>query len=184
MNDPHPFSSFRIERVYPVPLLRIMQDQDDPKRRKSKPLPEKLAQMTDRNFEYIQCTLEVDPNDKEGKGEQNVATTVTFPPDKEAGAPQIFTIKSLITLDQIRKFCKILGIKYVNNCTKFQCRRAIAVLLEYGQANDGNGRRFNEDRRQNTIIRITNVVFCSEFLDRFLRINDAKSRSDHESHET
>ena len=34
--------------------------------------------MTDRNFENIQCALEVDPNDKESKGEQNVATTVTL----------------------------------------------------------------------------------------------------------
>ena len=158
-----------------------MEDQHEAKKRKLKPLPEKLARMTDRNFELIQCALEVDPNDKDNKGEQNVATTVTFPPDVEGGSPVIYKIHSL-TLDQIRKFCKLLGIKYVNNCTKFQCRRAIAVLLEYGQTlpNDGSPRRFNEDRRVNTIIRITNVVFSSKFVDRFLCINDAKNRADHE----
>ena len=67
--------------------------------------------------------------------------------------------------------------------TKFQCRHAIAALIEFGKQLDkeGQDRRYNEDRRQNTIIRITNVVFSNEFFEHFLKINDAKSRSDHES---
>ena len=83
-----------------------MEDQYESKKRKLKPLPEKLARMTDRDFELIQCALEVDPNDKDHKGEQKVATTVTFPPDVEGGSPVIYKINSL-TLDQICKFCKM-----------------------------------------------------------------------------
>jgi hypothetical protein len=74
----------------------------------------------------------------------------------------------------------------VNNCNKFQCRKALWVITN-----------FQEQRARDhavavaavfetltsNMVRISNIVFSHEFLDSFLKLNDTKTRADHESGE-
>ena len=73
-----------------------------------------------------------------------------------------------LTLDQLRKLCKNIGIRYVNNCTKFQCRKALCVLANYQEHRERDGTGTISDKTTGNIIRITNIIFSHEFLDSFL----------------
>ena len=44
-----------------------------------------------------------------------------------------------LTLDQLRKLCKNVGVRYVNNCSKFQCRKALWVLAQYQEQRERDG---------------------------------------------
>ena len=88
-----------------------------------------------------------------------------------------------LTLDQLRKLCKNIGKRYVNNCTKFQCRKALCVLANYQEHRERDGTGTISDKTTGNIIRITNIIFSHEFLDSFLALNDSKKRTDHETGE-
>ena len=36
-----------------------------------------------------------------------------------------------LTLDQLRVFCRKVGVTYMNKCTKFQCRKALWILAQF-----------------------------------------------------
>jgi hypothetical protein len=84
-------------------------------------------------------------------------------------------------LDQLRIFCKKVGVRYVNNCTKFQCRKALNIMAKYVERREKEDGVQVADRTDSNIIRLTNIIFSHEFVDRFLALNDAKSRVDHET---
>ena len=79
--------------------------------------------LNDRNVRTkVQARLETDS--KEIVGEVMVAYAMLLE-DESA-----IDLNSL-TLDQIRKLCKNVGVQYVNKCTKFQCRKALWILSRY-----------------------------------------------------
>jgi hypothetical protein len=152
-------------------------DEAPTKKRKTKELPERLCQLTETNFRsVVKFRLETDPHEK---GEANVAYKVAFDDNDEN---QTFDLDKL-TLDQLRRLCKNIGVQYVNKCSKFQCRKAIWVLANHQQQREKDGAPVTTvaDRTTNNIIRITNVIFSHNFLDSFLALNDIKTRVDHET---
>ena len=95
-------------------------------KRKTKDLPECLLYLNDRNVRTkVQARLETDS--KEIVGEVMVAYAMLL---EDESAESAFDLNSL-TLDQIRKLCKNVGVQYVNKCTKFQCRKALWILSGY-----------------------------------------------------
>jgi hypothetical protein len=112
-------------------------------------------------------------------GEVMVAYEVSLEEDNET-----FALDKL-TLDQLRMLCKNVGVRYVNKCSKFQCRKALYILAQYQEqlARDGLKTVAISAMPTNNIVRITNIIFSHEFLDSFLRLNDIKNRVDHETHQ-
>jgi hypothetical protein len=92
------------------------------KKRKAKELPDELLQLTESTFRKVmKFRLETDPHEM---GEVKVAYEVSLCQDNNA------TIElDKLTLDQLRKLCKNVGVQYVNNCTKFACRKALWIPL-------------------------------------------------------
>jgi hypothetical protein len=145
------------------------------KKRKTKDLPEGLAYLTEANFSS-NVIARLETNNTEMDGEVMVAFEVKL---EEGGDSATFELNNL-TLDHLRKLCKNVGVKYVNKCTKFQCRKALWVLAEYQQGRESGALTTTSDKTTNNIIRITNIIFSHEFLDSFLALNDIKTRADHE----
>eukprot|EP00980_Cylindrotheca_fusiformis_P016822 scaffold5074_cov99-Cylindrotheca_fusiformis.AAC.4 len=86
-----------------------------------------------------------------------------------------------LTLDQLRKLCRNVGITYANNCNKFACRRAIWIMLDYQSDMERDGKVIMDvDNTTSNILRITNILFSSCFLESFLKLNDSKKRTDYE----
>lgn len=147
--------------------------QDAPaKKRKVKDLPEPLSQLTDVNFRSVlNARLETDPNEA---SEVMVAY--------EASCDGETFVLDKLTLDQLRRLCKNVGVRYVNKCSKFQCRKALWVLAQYQEQRERDGASCLSlsEKMTNNIVRITNIVFCHDFVDSFLTLNDIKTRADHE----
>ena len=149
------------------------------KKRKTKDLPECLAYLNEANFKTkLKTRLETDNKDKEG--EVMVAYKVML--EEGVGTFDLNTL----TLDQMRKLCKNVGVRYVNKCNKFQCRKALWVLAEYqNQKEMESAQNYTtaSEKMTNNIVRITNIIFSHDFLESFLALNDIKTRVDHETHD-
>jgi hypothetical protein len=92
-------------------------------------------------------------------------------------------LKKGLNLCQLRRFCRQIGVRHTAACNKDACRRAIAMLIEYddGLTQSGLHPQKKEALARNTLLRLINVVFSPCFIDRFLSLNDAKNRWDHET---
>jgi hypothetical protein len=147
------------------------------KKRKTKELPDGLADITETNFrDVLKFRMETDPHET---GEVMVAYKVAFDENDENKSIDL----DKLTLDQLRKLCKNVGAQYVNKCSKFQCRKALWVLAQYRQKREKDGAHVASvlERTSKNIIRITNVIFSHNFLDSLLALNDIKNRIDHET---
>ena len=147
------------------------------KKRKTKELPDGLSQLTEVNFrKVLKFRWETDPQEK---GEAMVAYKVALDENEENHE---FDLDKL-TLDQLQRLCRNVGVQYVNKCSKFQCRKALWVLANHQQQREIEGAPITtvSDRSSTNILRITNVIFSHNFLDSFLALNDIKNRVDHET---
>lgn len=151
---------------------------DIAKKRKAKDLPVELLAFNESNFhKQIKARLETDTKES---GEVMVAFEITV-----AACNGTYDLTTL-TLDQLRKFSKNVGCQYVNKCTKFQCRKALWVLAQYQNKREKDGLDVStptSNKSTCNVIRLTNIIFSHEFLDSYLKLNDAKTRVDHESGE-
>ena len=157
-----------------INITKLTTTMEEPlaKKRKVKDLPDSFSGLTEFNFRHVLKTrVETDPKET---GEVVVAYAVEL----EDGQVDLTTLN----LDQLRKFCKKVGIQYVNNCTKFQCRKALSILARFLEGREKDGEFLSlVDRTDTNIIRLSNIIFGHEFIDRFLSLNDAKNRVDHET---
>ena len=97
------------------------------KKRKIKDLPDELARLTKANCSQgLKYRLETDPQD-ENKEELMVAYQVASAEDDNNDENPDLELDKL-TLDQLRRLCRNVGVHYVNKYTKFQCRRELWLL--------------------------------------------------------
>ena len=151
------------------------------RKRKAKDLPQSLSYLTEDNFRFkIHGRLEADNKDPDG--EVMVAHTVDL--EEGEGDDSPFEL-NVLTIDQMRKLCRNVGVSYVNKCNKFQCRKALWVLARYQENRNNDGRVIAtaNEKMSNNIIRLTNIIFSNEFYDAFIKLNDIKTRTDHERHD-
>ena len=88
-----------------------------------------------------------------------------------------------LTADQLRRLCKNVGVQYVNNCTKFACRKALWILANHQEMRERDGVPISTaaERASSNIVRLVNVLFSNNFYDLFLKLNDIKKRKEHEA---
>ena len=96
------------------------------KKRQTKDLPVCLSFLREDTFKSsLKARLETDQNELAGK----VMVTHEFSlQEEDEGAT--FILNDL-TLDQMHKLCRKLGVQYVNKCTQFQCCKALYILAKY-----------------------------------------------------
>lgn len=150
----------------------VAEEQNRPKtirKRNAKELPESLAYLTENNFRFkVKGRLETDQKDPDGE------VMVAYAMDLEEGGDNTAFELNALTIDQMRKLCRNVGVSYVNKCTKFQCRRALWILARYQENRNRDGRAIptSSEKTTNNIIRLTNIIFSHEFYDDFIKLND------------
>lgn len=86
---------------------------------------------------------------------------------------------------QIRKMAVNCRIKRGGNMNMYECRRHIAMAIDMGTVYTdntiANPKTTAEERRVNTLMRITNAVFHPDHVERFIALNDPKKRKDYEA---
>jgi len=139
---------------YPIDII----DPTPLKKRKTKDLPSLIASLTEANFRHsLKTRLETDPKES---GEVMVAFAVEV--------DGVTVDLTSLHLDQLRIFCKKVGVRYVNNCTKFQCRKALNIMAKYVERREKEDGVQVADRTDSNIIRLTNIIFSHGFVDRSL----------------
>lgn len=147
-------------------------------KRSVKPLPPALESIGPRDLSKVHCAVEVymkAGETVEHSLAQFVETDVVL--DGVVRSVRVDLNRDL-NLCQLRRFCRQLGVKQTATQSKDGCRRAIAMLLEFENnlANNGLAPMQSEAISRNTLLRAINVVFSASFVDRFLKLNDAKNR--------
>jgi hypothetical protein len=148
------------------------------KKRKTKDLPQELTRLTEENFrKALKFRLETDAT--EIGGEVEVAFEVAL--DDNDGGPTMELDK--LTADQLRTLCKNVGVTYVNTKSKFACRKALAILANHISDRERMGVPVSTatERASNNIVRLVNILFSANFYDNFIKLNDIKTRRDHEA---
>ena len=164
---------------------------DEPKPKKQKrrhlPLPPEIADITIKDkdrfvFEKVQSSSNEEDTSDETKTPQYLDVAVAVKPKGEGH--QI--LLDSLTLQQLRDFAKRLTVSGSSRLNTFQCKHAIAVqVITYAAVSEGFTSRSNESKkcnqkRYNTLVRLTNVIFSEDFLPTFLMLNDNHTREDHE----
>jgi len=87
-----------------------------------------------------------------------------------------------INLDQIRQFCKQIGIKGAQNSPKFDCLVLIALAAEaeVAEVEIKTTRESNVNCRSGHCCKFINCLFHPNHHDNYFRLNDIKTRKDHE----
>ena len=107
------------------------------RKRKTKDLSDSLAYLNESNFRFkVKGRLEEDNKDPDG--EVMVAYGMELEDGDADGDGSPFELNSL-TIDQMRKLCRNVGVSYVNKCTKFQCRKALWVLAKFQEQRNHDG---------------------------------------------
>ena len=163
-------------------------DDDEPpttrkKQRTIKPLPSLLFDVGPADLGKFFCAMEIDPNQKGYISGDEAAPLV------ESCVAQSIELEGenidvrTLNVDQLRKLCRNVGAKRTTSSSKFQCRKAIAILKNYEeeQRATSNSPRSSEARNIASTVRMVNVLFGPTFIDRLLSLNDLKNRIDHET---
>lgn len=152
--------------------LQPEQPSSGKKRRAYKDLPPELSDIGPQDISSFVCVMELDKNtDKEVLRAEKV----------NRGSTTIMLEK--LNADQLRLLCRRLGIQGAASAKRDDCRKLIALLqtINTQAATRGDHARSIEQQATNTLFRMINVAFSSEFIERFKELNDAKQRVDYET---
>ena len=151
------------------------------KKRVTKELPDGLSELTEVNFrKSMMFRIEADPKTP---GEHMVAYKWKLRSDCENEDETTQFEMEGLTLDQLRRLCRNVGCSFIHKCNKFQCRKALWILANHQEQRERDGKQIStaSERTSNNIIRLTNVLFSSNFEESFLAVNDIKNRKEHET---
>ena len=91
-----------------------------------------------------------------------------------------------LTTDQVCLFARNIGVTNLGSKNKFVCRMAMALHFEFQHQLSSLG--LSPTARANQTIanvcRAFNVIFSDQFIEELKKVNDKKSRADHESGNT
>lgn len=151
------------------------------KKRKTKELPHWLSRLTEKTFRHAMTfRRETDPNEA---GEPLVAFKASLVVGEGDEAETRSIELNTLTLDQLRRLCRNVGVQYVNQHSKFQCRKALSIHASFQEKTEKEGIELSTvgERADSNIIRLVNVIFSHNFFETFLKLNDIKKRVDHET---
>ena len=91
-----------------------------------------------------------------------------------------------LTTDQVCLFARNIGAPNLGSKNKFVCRLAMALHFEFQHQLSSFGLSPTARANQTTanVCRAVNVIFSNEFIEELKKVNDKKSRADHESGNT
>lgn len=100
---------------------------------------------------------------------------------------RVVDLNSLV-LDRLCLLCKNLGITYTCSLSKFEILKVIASVFQGMENLEQSGITLTTvaSRSQYNLSPSTcsNVEFCNQFIKDLFKVNDAKSRQDHETFKT
>jgi hypothetical protein len=115
-------------------------------KRKAKPLPDSLAHLREKDGPLcLRYREEVDPT----KGSQTSHTLVKVAFGVELEESNIFLLEDL-TIDQLRQFCRNIGVSRIGSSNKFNCRRALYVYFNYALNLKDKGKYVDTRSNRNT----------------------------------
>lgn len=170
-----------VERDNTIPLPQRAAKSSQPRAaRAMKPLPEALQSFGVKDLDKIHCQVvlcKIDANSD--PAEVNLAQYIEID-----GKRIDLNIKKDLVVDQMRKLCRNVGCKGTHSASHVKCQKALATLKTYNDALREKGVHAGmvEARALNGLLKAVNVVFSTDFYDRFLNVNGPRDRSDHETH--
>jgi hypothetical protein len=149
--------------------------------RKHHPMPKALLGIGEKDVASFVLSLECDTNQKSETFGQEFMLAQGFNTVDEHNNPHTIDLKDL-SLDHLRNLCRSIGVSHVSNLNKFTCRKQIAVWCNYQTSLKDSGLVATSyaGRLTSNICRLVNVCFSNEFYDDFRKVNDRKTRMDHE----
>ena len=151
--------------------------------RKIKLLPDPIAEMTSANSHRLIISEELDPHSKSktyGKSMHVVSRVKGIEPNDDD------IVLDHLTTDQVCLFARNIGVPNLGSKNKFVCRLAMASHFEFQHQFSSFGLSPTARANQTTanVCRAVNVIFSNQFIDELKKVNDKKSRTDHESGNT
>ena len=91
-----------------------------------------------------------------------------------------------LTTDQVRLFARNIGVPNLGSKNKFVCRFTMASHFQFQHQLSSFGLSPTSPANQTTanVCRAVNVIFSNQFIDELKKVNNKKSRTDHESGNT
>ena len=140
------------------------------KKRAYKDLPVELQDVDRRDISSFVCAVELDTatDTEELRAQKIIKNNIEISLDG-------------LNVDQLRLLCSRVGITGASSAKRDACRTLIAKLhsINSSAATRSEDPRSMEQQATNTLLRQINVIFSSEFVERFQELNDGKTRVDH-----
>ena len=153
------------------------------RQRKIKLLPDPIAEMTSANSHRLIISEELDPHSKSktyGKSMRVVSRVKGIKPNDDD------IVLDHLTTDQVHLFARNIGVPNLGSKNKFVCRLAMASHFECQHQLSSFGLSPTAQANQTTanVCRAVNVIFSNQFIEELKKVNNKKSRADHESGNT
>ena len=157
---------------------------NQPKKKKTKK-PDLVPALAAFRFDHKDRLIlgeEMNHRNKENPGPYTVAQYIDVG-SKAKGNYVRYDLRDLGS-DAIRKLASNFGCKGVSSASMFECRFKMAVRMTsgttYGNFDIPNPVTTAAEKKENTYLRITTVVFLPQFINKFIKLNDIKTRKDME----
>jgi hypothetical protein len=155
--------------------------------RKKHPLPPELVGVSEKDFQSFTLAMEVDTSPtSETSGEEFLVVQGFKTKTLDAEGKEKIIVMKELSLDHLREIAKSVGVTNTSSMNKFVCRKQLAVVCQYQAKLLEKGLKATSysARLTSNICRAVNVVFSSEFYNDFAKVNDRKTRADHEGDST
>ena len=151
--------------------------------RKIKPLPDPIAEMTSADSHPLIISEELDPHSKSktyGKSMCVVSRVKGIEPNDDD------IVLDHLTTDQVRLFARNVGVPNLGSKNKVVCRLAMGSYFEFQHQLSTFSLSPTARANQTTanVCRAVNVIFSNQFIEALKKVNNKKSRADHESGNT
>ena len=153
------------------------------RQRKIKPLPDPIVEMTSADSHRLIISEELDPHSKSktyGKSMHVVSRVKGIKQNDDDN------VLDHLNTDQVRIFARNIGVPNLGSKNKFICRLAMASHFKFQHQLSSFGLSPTAQANQTTanVCRAVNVIFSDQFIGELKKVNDRKSRADHESGNT
>ena len=153
------------------------------RQRKIKLLPKSIAEMTSTDSHHLIILEELDPHSKSktyGKSMHVVSRVKGIEPTDDN------VVLDHLTTDQVHLFARNIGVPNLRSKNKFICRLTMVSDFKFQHHLSSFGLSPTAQANQTTanVCRSVNVIFSDEFIEELKKVNDKKSRADHETWNT
>ena len=151
--------------------------------RKIKPLPNSIADMTSADSHHLVMSEELDPHSKSKTYGKSLCVVSRV---KGIGQNDKDIVLDHLTTDQVCLFARNIGVPNLGSKNKFVCCLAVASHFKFQQQLSNFGLSPTAQANQTTanVCRAVNVISSEQFIMDLKKVNDRKSRADHESGNT